>query len=65
MGECDDEDPPVEQDDLQKDGYGGRGTPGDVFIRTASDIRRVLPSIFNLKVVSGVKSSRLTAVENI
>jgi len=59
MGESDD-DPTQEQDDLLKDGhrfrYGG-GTPGDVFIRTATDIRRVLPSIFNLKVVSDVTTT--------
>jgi len=56
MGECDD-DPTQEQDDLLEDGHGfryGGGTPGDVFIRTATDIRKVLPSIFNLKVVSDV-----------
>ncbi|XP_021935909.1 calpain-A-like isoform X5 [Zootermopsis nevadensis] len=60
MGECDD-DPTQEQDDLLKDGHGGRGgrgTPGDVFIRTASEIKRVLPSIFNLKVL-GEKGSGL------
>lgn len=62
MGECDD-DPTQEQSDLLKDGYGfryGGGTPGDVFIRTATDIRRVLPSIFNLKVL-GEKGSGLRA----
>lgn len=58
MGECD-EDPTQEQDDLLEDGHGfghGGGTPGDVFIRTATDIRKVLPSIFNIKVVSDVTS---------
>lgn len=59
MGEFDD-DPTQEQDDLLEDGHGfrcGGGTPGDVFIRTATDIRRVLPSIFNLKVVSDVTTT--------
>jgi hypothetical protein len=54
MGECD-EDPTQEQDDLLKDGHGGGGgggRPGDVFIKTATGIKRLLPSIFNLKVVS-------------
>ena len=68
MGECDD-DPTQEQeqDDLLKDGHGfrfGGGTPVDVFIRTASDIRRVLPSIFNLKVVSDVKSACVIVIQN-
>jgi hypothetical protein len=65
MGEYDD-DPPPEQDDLLKDGLGGRGgrgTPGDVFIRTASDIKRVLPSIFNLKVVSDAKEPHFTSLQ--
>jgi hypothetical protein len=59
MGECDD-DPTQEQDDLLEDGHGfgyGGGTPGDVFIRTATGIRKVLPSIFNLKVVSDVTTT--------
>jgi hypothetical protein len=53
MGEYD-EDPTREQDDLLADGHGRHGgaTPGDLFIRTATGIKRVLPSIFNLKVVS-------------
>lgn len=62
MGECDD-DPTQEQDDLLEDGHGfryGGNTPGDVFIRTATGIRRVLPSIFNLKVL-GEKGSGLRA----
>jgi hypothetical protein len=65
MGECDD-DPTQEQDDLLDGhgGRGGRGTPGDVFIRTASDIKRLLPSIFNLKVVSDTKKPHITAVQN-
>jgi hypothetical protein len=57
MGEYD-EDPTQEQDDLLVDGHGRHGgigggpTPGDLFIKTATGIKRVLPSIFNLKVVS-------------
>ena len=45
MGECN-----GEYDGLLKDGNGKDGL--DVFIRTATGIKRVLPSIFNLKVVS-------------
>jgi hypothetical protein len=66
MGECDD-DPTQEQDDLLTDGHGfgyGGGSPGDVFIRTATDIRRVLPSIFNLKVVSDLTTTCDTVVQN-
>lgn len=54
MGEYD-EDPTQEQDDLLVDGHveiGGGPTPGDLFIKTVTGIKRVLPSIFNLKVVS-------------
>jgi hypothetical protein len=59
MGESDD-DQKQEQDDLLNDGHRfrfGGGAPGDVFIKTATDIRRVLPSIFNLKVVSDVATT--------
>lgn len=59
MGESDD-DPTQEQDDLLEDGHGfryGGDRPGDVFVRTATDIRKVLPSIFNLKVVSDVTTT--------
>ncbi|XP_023725353.1 calpain-A isoform X6 [Cryptotermes secundus] len=61
MGEYD-EDPTQEEDDLL-DGHGGMGggaTPGDLFIKTATGIKRVLPSIFNLKVL-GEKGSGLRA----
>ena len=44
MGDCN-----GEYDGLLK---GGGGDGLDVFIRTATGIKRVLPSIFNLKVVS-------------
>jgi hypothetical protein len=66
MGECED-DPTQEQNDLT-DGHGfryGGDTPGDVFIRTATGIRRVLPSIFNLKVVSDVMTTCDTVSEKI
>jgi hypothetical protein len=49
MGEYD-EDPSQEHDDLL-DGHG-RVTPADLFVKTATGIKKVLPSIFNLKVVS-------------
>ena len=66
MGECDD-DPTQEQDDLLTDGQGPRywgGTQGDVFIRTATGIRKVLPSIFNFKVVSDVTTTCDIVIQN-
>jgi hypothetical protein len=66
MGEC--EDDPTQEQDLLTDGhgfgYGGR-TAGDVFIRTATGIRRVLPSIFNLKVVSDLTTMCDTVTEQV
>lgn len=65
MGEYD-EDPTQEQDDLL-DGHGGMGrgaTPGDLFIKTATGIKRVLPSIFNLKVVSEAGRLHFTIITN-
>jgi hypothetical protein len=60
MGEYD-EDPTQEHDDLLVDGHGGT-SPGDLFIRTASGIKKVLPSIFNLKVVSEAGKPYFTTV---
>ncbi|XP_069668673.1 calpain-A isoform X5 [Periplaneta americana] len=61
MGECDDDPPQEEHDDLLKDGHGGQGGDGlDVFIRTATGIKKMLPSIFNLKVL-GERGSGLRA----
>jgi hypothetical protein len=65
MGEYD-EDPTQEHDDLL-DGHGGMGggaTPGDLFIKTATGIKRVLPSIFNLKVVSEARRLYFTIITN-
>jgi hypothetical protein len=66
MGEYD-EDPTQEQDDLL-DGHGAMGggaTPGDLFIKTATGIKSVLPSIFNLKVVSEAGRLHFTIITNI
>jgi len=41
-----------DNDDYDQQQANGKPSGLDVFFRTASDIKRVLPSIFNLKVVS-------------